>query len=300
MRNNKFLIRSGIRTIIAVLFSFISLACHASDDRANNPSSFTAQALVTGSENSQHITTMDELIGMQPSPDVNVHGIGIYVYDGIESLDAIGPFQVFKSAGLDTFLIAKNKGSITMSNGLTINVDKSIDDVEQLDVLVVAGGAHASAQQTVDTEVLDWIRKIDQTTVYTASVCTGAWILGAAGLLHDKDATTHWYRAEEMLTKYGADFKQKRWVRDGKYWTSAGVTAGMDMALALVNHLFGRDYTQAVMLDLEYDPQPPIRGGTPKKSLPVIAQLMKDMFDFYLLNFVNCPLDSSDACLSNP
>jgi transcriptional regulator GlxA family with amidase domain len=300
MRNNKFLIRTGIRIIIAMCFSFTSLAGHASDDKANDPSTPAGRNSAMSRESNQRITTMDELIGMQPSPDVNVHGIGIYVYDGIESLDAIGPFQVFKSAGLNTFLIAKNKGSITMSNGLIINVDKSIDDVEQLDVLVVAGGAHASAQQTLDTEVLGWIQKIDQTTVYTASVCTGAWILGAAGLLQDKDATTHWYRAEEMLTKYGADFKQKRWVRDGKYWTSAGVTAGMDMALALVNHLFGKDYTQAIMLDLEYDPQPPIRGGTPKKSLPVIAQLMKEMFDYYLLNFVNCPLGSSDACLSNP
>lgn len=300
MRNNKFLIQGFVRALIAVILSFTSLAGHASDDKASDPSGFNAQDSVTGSENSQRITTMDELIGMQPSPDVNVHGIGIYVYDGMESLDALGPFQVFKSAGLNTFLIAKKKGALTMSNGLTINVDKSIDEVERLDVLMVAGGAHASAHQTLDTEVLGWIQKIDQTTVYTTSVCTGAWILGAAGLLQGKDATTHWYRAEEMLTKYGADFKQKRWVRDGKYWTSAGVTAGMDMALALVNHLFSKDYTQAIMLDLEYDPQPPVQGGTPKKSLPTIAQLMEGMFDFYLLDFVNCPLGSSDACLGNP
>jgi transcriptional regulator GlxA family with amidase domain len=296
MHNNKFF----IWITIALIFSFTSLTGHAFDGKANDFSLFAARDSFKGRINGQRITTMDELLGMQPNPNVNIHGIGIYVYDGIESLDALGPFQVFKSAGLNAFLIAKNKGPITMSNGLTINVDKSIDDVERLDVLLVAGGAHASARQTVDTEVLDWIRKIDQTTVYTASVCTGAWILGAAGLLQDKDATTHWYRAEEMLTKYGADFKQKRWVRDGKYWTSAGVTAGMDMALALVNHLFGKDYTQAVMLDLEYDPQPPIRGGTPKKSLPVIARLIEDMFDFYLHNFVNCPLGSSDACLGNP
>ncbi|MGR9087998.1 MAG: DJ-1/PfpI family protein [Gammaproteobacteria bacterium] len=237
---------------------------------------------------------------MRPSPDVNVNGIGIYVYDGMESLDALGPFQVFNSAGLNSFLIAKNKGSITMSNGLEILVDKSIDEVEKLDVLLIPGGAHASARQTQDADLLDWIQKIDQTSIYTASVCTGAWILGAAGLLKAKDATTHWYRAEQMLTKFGADFKQKRWVRDGKYWTSAGVTAGLDMSLALVNHLFGRDYTQAIMLDLEYDPKPPIEGGTPRKSLPVIAQLMKDMYDFYLINFVNCPSNIPGACLMNP
>ena len=186
-----------------------------------------------------------------------------------------------------------------MSNGLTIAVNKSIDEVNQLDVLLIPGGADGTARQTIDPEVINWIKKIDQTSIYTTSVCTGAWILGAAGLLEGKEATTHWYRAEEMLTKYGADFEQKRWVRDGKYWTSAGVTAGLDMSLALVNHLFGKEYTQAVMLDLEYDPKPPIQGGTPEKSRPIIAQLMKDMYDFFLLNFVTCPDNTPGACLSN-
>jgi transcriptional regulator GlxA family with amidase domain len=116
-------------------------------------------------------------------------------------------------------------------------------------------------------------------------------------VLTGKKASTHWYRAKEMLSKFGATYTEKRWTRDGKYWTSAGVTAGLDMSLALVNHLFGKDYTQAVMLDLEYDPQPPIKGGTPKKSNSTIAQLMKDMYDFFLLPFVNCPAGTPGACL---
>ncbi|MEQ1561017.1 MAG: DJ-1/PfpI family protein [Methyloglobulus sp.] len=249
--------------------------------------------------NSQPITNMDDLMGRQPNPNVNVNGIGIYVYDGMFSLDALGPYQVFKTAGLKTFLIAKKKGNITMSNGLTIAVDKSISEVTQLDVLLIPGGAGGTAMQTIDTEILDWIQKIDQTSIYTTSVCTGAWILGAAGLLEGKDASTHWYRANEMLTKFGADYTGKRWTRDGKYWTSAGVTAGLDMSLALVNHLFGKEYTQAVMLDMEYDPQPPIKGGSVKKSVPIIAQLMRDMYDFFLINFVNCPLGTPGACLFN-
>jgi transcriptional regulator GlxA family with amidase domain len=245
------------------------------------------------------ITNMDELMSRQPNPNVNVNGIGIYVYDGMFSLDALGPYQVFKSAGLKTILIAKHKGNITMSNGLKIVVDKSIDEVSKLDVLLIPGGAGATALQTIDPEVISWIQAIDHTSIYTTSVCTGAWILGATGILQGKNVSTHWYRANEMFTKYGADYTGKRWTRDGKYWTSADVTGGIDLALALVNHLFGKQYTQAVMLDMEYDPKPPVEGGTPKKSDPIIAQLMKDMYDFFLINFVNCPLGTSGACLFN-
>lgn len=238
-----------IKVCLALCFSLTAniQAANAGDGNQSIPK----HDFAAGGSNRPHITTMDELMSIQPSPNVNVNGIGIFVYDGMFSLDALGPFQVFRSAGLKTFLIAKNKGNITMSNGLTIAVDKSIDEVAQLDVLLIPGGADATARQTIDPDVLNWIQKIDQTSIYTTSVCTGAWILGAAGLLQDKNATTHWYRAEEMLSKYGADFKQKRWVKDGKYWTSAGVTAGLDMSLALVKHLFGKEYTQAVMLDLE-------------------------------------------------
>jgi putative intracellular protease/amidase len=291
------------KLLIFLILSFASLNVYALNGGGSSQITLTNQNIAKASGNGQQkadlITNMDELMSRQPFPNVNVNGIGIYVYDGMFSLDALGPYQVFRSAGLKTFLIAKNKGTITMSNGLTIAVNKSIDEVTQLDVLLIPGGADATALQTIDTDILNWIQKIDQTSIYTTSVCTGAWVLGASGLLQGKDATTHWYRAEEMLTKYGAEFKQKRWVRDGKYWTSAGVTAGLDMALALVNHLFGKQYTQAVMLDMEYDPKPPVLGGTPKKSDPIIAQLMKDMYDFFLINFVNCPLGTPGACLFN-
>jgi len=302
MHNKKFLNNVLIRIVIALFFSLISLNSHAfngggDDHFKDDKHKGEAHDFANAGGNSQHITNMDELMSLQPNPNVNVNGIGIYVYNGMFSLDALGPYQVFKTAGLKTFFIAKTKGSITMSNGVSITVDKSINEVNKLDVLLIPGGADGTARQAIDTAVLDWIKDIDASSIYTTSVCTGAWILGAAGLLEGKNATTHWYRAEEMLTKYGAHFKQKRWVKDGKYWTSAGVTAGTDMALAIVNQLFGKEYTQAVMLDLEYDPQPPIQGGTPKKTTPIITQLMKEMYDYFLINFVNCPRGTADGCL---
>ena len=289
-------------TILAFIFSFFSISAAAIDAGGDEYSSGRVKTVARSNKahpKPDRITNMDELMTRQPNPNVNVNGIGIYVYDGMFSLDALGPYQVFKSAGLNTFLIAKQKGTVTMSNGLAMAVDKSIDEVNKLDVLLIPGGAGATAMQTIDPEVLSWIQAIDQTSVYTTSVCTGAWILGASGLLQGKNASTHWYRAYEMLTKYGADYTGKRWTRDGKYWTSAGVTGGIDLALALVNHLYGKQYTQAVMLDMEYDPKPPVPGGTPKKSDPIIAQLMKDMYDFFLINFVNCPQGTPGACLFN-
>ena len=235
----------------------------------------------------------EALMSLQPSPNVKddaYGGVGIFVYDDMNSLDALGPMQVFSAAGLRPFLIAKKAGTVTASNGLTINVTKGITDVTKLGVLVIPGGATGTVMQTMDPEVLDWIKMIDKTTVYTTSVCTGSWILGSAGLLTGKKATSNWYRASEILKKFGAIPQPKsRYVFDGKLVTSAGVTAGLDMSLAIIQKLYandtnkGKDFTQAVMLDLEYDPKPPVSGGTQAKtSKNVFAgmQLMYDMF-FY-------------------
>jgi len=284
-------------TLLVTIYSFNVLALDVSDLHQIKPSDEAGTMISSQHPKFDRITDMDDLMTRLPVPNVNVRGIGIFVYDGMFSQDALAPLQVFKSAGLNVFLIAKQKGTVTASSGLTIIANKSIDEVNELDVLLIPGGALATAMQTIDQETLDWIKKIDETSLYTTSVCTGAWILGATGLLQGKKASTHWYRAEEMLTKYGATYTGKRWTTDGKYWTSAGVTGSVDMSLALVNHWFGKQYTQAVMLDMEYDPKPPVQGGAPQKSNKTIAQLMKDMYDFFLLPFVNCPLGTPGACL---
>lgn len=222
-------------------------------------------------------------LATKPNPDVTKNGVGIFVYDGVNSMDAIGPYKVFRSAGLKAFLIAAKKGTITTSDKLVINVDKSIDEVDALDILLVPGGTVETAALTKDTTILDWIRKIDKTTVYTTSVCTGSWILGSAGLLKGKNATSNWYRAEEMMTNYGAKYRKKRWVQDGKYWTSAGVSAGTDMALAIIVNLYGKDYAQGIMQDLEYAPAPPVTLST---ITPKTKAIMQYMYDYYLLPFV--------------
>lgn len=217
-------------------------------------------------------------------PKMPIKTVGIYVYDGYNILDAIGPYQVLSELmGVDVFFVAKEKGFVKNQRGLKVQVEKSIADINQLDILVIPGGAMETYMQTQDTTVLNWIRMIDKTSTYTTSVCTGAWILGATGLLNGKNATTNWYRADEFMTLYGANFKQERYVKDGKYWTSAGVTAGMDMALAIVDDLMGVKYTQGVMLDLEYNPKPPYNAGSVENTEPIVVDMMREMYDMGLL-----------------
>ncbi len=209
--------------------------------------------------------------------------IGILLYDGYFSLDAMGPHSVLSSMyPAKTFFVGKRKGTVTSNNGLITPIDTTIAEVKQLDILVVPGGTTATYRAAQDGQLLQWIKNIDTKSKYTTSVCTGAWILGAAGLLKGKNATTNWYRAEEKLEEYGATFTHERFTKDGKYWTSAGVSAGIDMSLALVDHIMGRNYAAFVMLNLEYDPQPPFEGGSVEKTDSVIHFMTKKMYDLSL------------------
>jgi transcriptional regulator GlxA family with amidase domain len=247
--------------------------------------------LITASDSRGQAKTNDSLAQRQQEmiriintkPKADVKTIGIFLYDGYQTLDAMGPYEVLSQLPrVKIFFVAKEKGLVSNQKGMKVQVDKSIAEIDQLDILVVPGGAAETFLQTQDSVVLNWIRHIDKGSVYTTSVCTGAWILGAANLLKGKNATTNWYRAEEMLQQYGALFKNERWVKDGKYWTSAGVTAGLDMSLAMVNELMGVQYTQGVMLNLEYDPSPPIQGGSPEKTEPIVKDMMLQMYDMGL------------------
>ncbi|MHA8096058.1 DJ-1/PfpI family protein [Aquirufa antheringensis] len=218
---------------------------------------------------------------------VPIKKIGILLYDGYNTLDAMGPYHTLAEImGAKTYFIAKKRGVVKNQRGLEVKVDSSFDDVSSLDILVIPGGAGETFMQTQDSTTLAWIRKIDKTTKYTTSVCTGSWILGATGLLKGKKATSNWYRADEVMKMYGATYTEGRWINDGKYWTSAGVSAGIDMSLAIIDDLLGRKYTEAVMLDLEYDPKPPYNAGVPKKSDPLVADMMKEMYDMLLLPLI--------------
>lgn len=243
-------------------------------------------------------------MSLVPSPDVRAKyypnntymsgGIGILVYDGVNAMDALGPYQVLSTAGLRPMLVSvsRNQGTsqykteVTSNSGLKLTAHRTLSETPSLDILIVTGGALETAMLAQDAEVLAWIQSVDLQTYWTSSVCTGAWVLGVAGLLRGKRATANWYRARELLTHFGAvPVLDQRYVFDGKIVTAAGVTAGMDMALAMVQKLFaadlddGKDFLQAVMLDLEYDPKPPIPGGSPSNTDPHVFEGMEMMYD---------------------
>jgi len=245
----------------------------------------------------------EALMMTQPEPDIRPTydankkyvsgGIGILVYDGVNAMDALGPFQVFSTAGLKPMLISASKDStgayktsITANSGLQLTANRTLADTDNLEVLVITGGALETAQMAKNAELISWIKNIDKNSVWTTSVCTGSWILGATGLLKGKMATSNWYRADELLTHFGAiPMSNQRYLFDGKIVTAAGVTAGIDMALALVKIVFrndnnnGNDFTQAVMLDIQYDPEPPIKGGSPMTTAPHVYEGMSMMYD---------------------
>jgi putative intracellular protease/amidase/YHS domain-containing protein len=249
----------------------IMLTCLASFASCKNDHSGKQ---IAGSGNAK---TMNEIF---PKPKVQIKTIGIYLYDGYSPLDAMGPYSVFMHLmGTNVFFIAKHKGIIEGGAGLKVEVDTSIDEVKHLDILLIPGGLRTTYEQTKDEDVLSWIRTIDSSSRYTASVCTGAWILGAAGLLRDKEATTHWYGKKILADEYGARVQNTRYAHSGKYWTGAGVSAGIDLSLALVNEIAGEQYTKATMLDMEYDPQPPFKGGSEDNSDKDMVEGMRAMYD---------------------
>ena len=207
--------------------------------------------------------------------------IVIPIYDRFTALDAIGPYEVLsRIPGAKVVFVAKERGPVrTDTTFLAVTADASFDEVDSADVLVVPGGPGQSDQMD-EAQLVDWIRRIDATTTWTTSVCTGSLLLGAAGLLTGKRATTHWL-AHEELRSHGAEPTLERVVIEGKVVTAAGVSAGIDMALTLVAKMLGDEVAQAIQLGIEYDPQPPFDAGSPAKAPEMIVEFLRSQSRFF-------------------
>jgi transcriptional regulator GlxA family with amidase domain len=203
--------------------------------------------------------------------------ISIFIYDQLAALDAVGPYEVMRNVpGWEVSFVAKEKGDTRTEDGsLGLVADRSLDEVGEPDIVLVPGGI-GSRPLMRDEEVLTWLREVDRHTKWTTSVCTGSLILGAAGLLEGKRATSNWL-VLDALRQFGADPVGGRWVEDGKVVTAAGVTAGIDMALHLVAQEAGPEVAQAVQLGIEYDPDPPFDSGSPDKAPPEIVELVRQV-----------------------
>jgi putative intracellular protease/amidase len=196
----------------------------------------------------------------------------IMIFDGLTALDAIGPYEVLAQLpGSEVRFCSKEAGpKRTDSKALALTADYALAEVDSPDVVVIPGG-EGNRPLLRDQEVLSWLRAVDAETRWTTSVCTGSLVLGAAGLLEGKRATSHWlYR--EALREFGAEPVAERVVADGKLITAAGVSSGIDMALELVRREHGDELAQSVQLAIEYDPQPPFDAGSPEKAPAEIVE----------------------------
>jgi putative intracellular protease/amidase len=191
--------------------------------------------------------------------------IAILLFDEITLLDAIGPYEVLHMLpDAQVHWVAKQKGTFRADGGLRVCADYALGDVTSADLLLVPGGRGARLSRD-DRELLEWLRAIDRTTQITATVCTGSLLLAATGLLRERRATTHWAFLEQ-LAQHGATPVSERVVRDGKYATAAGVSAGIDLALTLAIELAGVERASAIQLGIEYDPEPPLQAGNAARA----------------------------------
>lgn len=192
--------------------------------------------------------------------------ITILLYDRFTALDAIGPYEVLsRIPGATVSFVASERGVVHTDVGsLGVEVTTALDEIDRTDLLLVPGGPGETRAREIGTTV-EWVRAIDATTTWTTSVCTGSLVLAQAGLLTGRRATTHW-GALHVLARLGAIPVEERYVESEKYWTAAGVSAGIDMALALAARIAGDDLAQMVQLGIEYDPAPPFVGGSTRSA----------------------------------
>jgi putative intracellular protease/amidase len=206
--------------------------------------------------------------------------IAILLYPGVTGLDAIGPWEVFsRMPNTEVRFVGKEVGPVVTEGGtLLLGVTHTVAETPSADLVLVPGGATTPGQM-VDDEVLDWLRKVHETTTWTASVCTGALILGAAGILKGLPATTHWYKMGVLKIMGAKPQPDERIVHSGKIVTAAGVSAGIDLGFWLAGKIAGQERAEAIQLAIEYDPRPPFDAGHMSKASKETQKLAKEIMD---------------------
>jgi len=187
--------------------------------------------------------------------------IAIFIYDDAEVLDFSGPFEVFSTASrlsnqaplFNVFLVAEKKSPVTARAGYSVNPHYDFNDHPEIDVLIVAGGVHG--RELGKASVLNWVSKTENNAQIVASVCTGAFILAEAGLLSGLSVTTHWEDLNDLKDAYPelTIIPSQRWVDQGRFITSGGISAGIDMSLHLVSRLANTDLAEKTARQMEFD-----------------------------------------------
>jgi cyclohexyl-isocyanide hydratase len=200
--------------------------------------------------------------------------VGILVFPLVQQLDVTGPYEVFASLPeTAVVLVAATGDPVASATGLVLTPNVTFSECPALDVICVPGGAGINALLR-DAATLDFVRLQAASCRYVTAVCTGALVLGAAGLLRGKRATTHW-AAHDLLASFGAIPVRARVVRDGTLFTGGGVTAGIDFALTLAAEMAGRAAAEAIQLSLEYAPAPPFDAGSPETAPAAVVAAVR-------------------------
>jgi transcriptional regulator GlxA family with amidase domain len=194
--------------------------------------------------------------------------IAIVLYPGLTALDAIGPYEILRLLpGAEVRFVGATPEPVVADSGvLFLGVTHTYAETPNPDVVLVPGSGPRTATTMADQRLTGWLRRVHETTLWTTSVCTGAMILAAAGILDGQPATTHW-QMQSGLAAMGAKVRrQERIVRAGKIVTAAGVSAGLDLGLWLAGEIAGREQAETIQLYIEYDPRPPFDAGHPSKA----------------------------------
>ena len=190
---------------------------------------------------------------------------GMLLFPNLTQLDLTGPYEVLaRLPGAETLLLWKSMDPVRSEHGLTILPMATLSTCPPLDLVFVPGGAGINPLLE-DAEVLDFLRHAAATARYVINVCTGALVLGAARLLRGRRAATHWM-SRDLLRAFGAEPVAERVVVDGHIFTGGGVTAGIDVALAVAAEIAGRAMAEAIQLGIEYAPAPPFAAGSPETA----------------------------------
>ena len=198
----------------------------------------------------------------------------LLLFPEMTQLDLTGPYEVFsRCPDARVHLAWKEACPVKTEHGLALPADTALADLDKVDVLCIPGGFGVDALMA-DADVLAHVRRLAATARYVTSVCTGALVLGAAGLLKGRRATTHW-ASLDLLGAFGAQPLSQRIVQDGPLITGGGVTAGIDFGLHVAAQLHGQETAQMIQLGIEYRPAPPLRSGHPDEAPAAIVEAMR-------------------------
>src|SRR3954471_15368861 len=206
--------------------------------------------------------------------------IGFVIFPDVTQLDFDGPLQVLSALPQSTtHIIAKSEAPVSTDCPLKVVPTQTFMNCPQLDLICIPGGSQGVAGAIVDRETIAFVARQAPAARYVTSVCTGAFVLGVAGLLKGRRATTHWAYAD-LLPLVGATHEKARVVKDGNVITAGGVTAGIDFGLSVVAELAGEPTARTIQLGIEYDPAPPFDSGHPDRApADITSALLSGRYD---------------------